>query len=101
MKSRYLATNKSELIDKLSKNYPNFFKKDLRKFVEIFLNEMKNSLKRRERIELRDVFSIETRLQNARYARNPKTNERIYVKGKYSLIFKTSKFWSKKINEKI
>ena len=57
MKSRYLATNKSELIDKLSKNYPNFFKKDLRKFVEIFLNEMKNSLKRRERIELRDVFS--------------------------------------------
>ena len=101
MKSRYLATNKSELIDKLSKNYPNFFKKDLRKFVEIFLNEMKNSLKRRERIELRDVFSIETRLQNARYARNPKTNERIYVNRKYSLIFKTSKFWSKKINEKI
>tara|TARA_B100001027_G_scaffold215407_2_gene189313 strand:+ start:3567 stop:3872 length:306 start_codon:yes stop_codon:yes gene_type:complete len=101
MKSRYLATNKSELIDKLSKNYPNFFKKDLRKFVEIFLNEMKNSLKRQERIELRDVFSMETRLQNSRYARNPKTNERIYVKEKYSLIFKTSKFWSKKINEKI
>ena len=101
MKSRYLATNKSELIDKLSENYPNFFKKDLRKFVEIFLNEMKNSLKRQERIELRDVFSMETRLQNSRYARNPKTNERIYVKEKYSLIFKTSKFWSKKINEKI
>ena len=99
MKSRYLATNKSELINKLSKNYPNFFKKDLRKFVEIFFNEMKNSLKRQERVELRDVFSIETRLQNSRYARNPKTNERIYVKEKYSLIFKTSKFWSKKINE--
>ena len=101
MKSRYLATNKSELIDELSKNYPNFFNKDLRKFVEIFFNEMKNSLKRQERVELRDVFSIETRLQNSRYARNPKTNERIYVKEKYSLIFKTSKFWSKKIKEKI
>ena len=101
MKSRYLATNKSELINKLSKNYPNFFKKDLRKFVEIFFNEMKNSLKRQERIELRDVFSLETRLQNSRYARNPKTNERIYVKEKYSILFKSSKAWSKKINEKI
>ena len=61
---------------------------------------MKNSLKRQERVNY-VIFSIETRLQNSRYARNPKTNERIYVKEKYSLIFKTSKFWSKKINEKI
>lgn len=101
MKSKVSATKKSELIDKLSDNYPNFLKKDLKKLIDIFLDEIKSSLKRQERVELRDVFSIEPRLNKARYARNPKTNEKIYVNEKYSLLFKTSKFWSKKINEEV
>ena len=96
-----MSINKSDLINKLSNNYPNFLKKDLNKLIEIFINEIKYALKRRERIELRDVFSIEPRLQKARYGRNPKTNEKVYVKQKYSLIFKNSKLWLKKINEEI
>ena len=96
-----MSINKSDLINKLSNNYPNFLKKDLTKLIEIFINEIKYALKRRERIELRDVFSIEPRLQKARYGRNPKTNEKVYVKQKYSLIFKNSKLWLKKINEEI
>ena len=96
-----MSINKSDLINKLSNNYPNFLKKDLSKLIEIFINEIKYALKRRERIELRDVFSIEPRLQKARYGRNPKTNEKVYVKQKYSLIFKNSKLWLKKINEEI
>ena len=96
-----MSINKSDLINKLSNNYPNFLKKDLNKLIEIFINEIKHALKRRERIELRDVFSIEPRLQKARYGRNPKTNEKVYVKQKYSLIFKNSKLWLKKINEEI
>ena len=94
-----MATRKSELLKQFSNNYPNFLKKDLNKLVSIFLSEIKNSLKRHERVELRDVFSIEPRLQKARFARNPSTNEKIYVKEKYSLLFKSSKMWSKKINE--
>ena len=94
-----MATNKSEIIKKLADNYPNFFKKDLRNIIDIFFEELRNSLKRHERVELRDVFSIEPKLYNARYARNPKTNEKIYIKEKYSLIFKTSKLWAKKIND--
>ena len=94
-----MATNKSEIIKKLADNYPNFFKKDLRNIIDIFFEELRNSLRRHERVELRDVFSIEPKLYNARYARNPKTNEKIYIKEKYSLIFKTSKLWAKKINE--
>ncbi len=94
-----MSTKKSELLNKFSKNYPNFLKKDLKKLIEIFLNEIRNSLKRHERVELRDVFSLEPKLQKARNARNPKTNEKIYINEKYSLLFKSSKFWSKKINE--
>ena len=94
-----MATKKSEIINILADNYPNFIKKDLRKLVEIFISEVKNAVKRHERVELRDVFSIEPRLHKARFARNPSTNEKIYVKEKYSLLCKSSKMWSKKINE--
>ena len=38
------------------------------------------------------------RLQKSRLARNPKTNEKLYIKEKYSLLFKSSKNWAKKIN---
>ena len=95
-----MSTNKSDIIKKLSNNYPNFLKKDLIKLVEIFIAEVKNSLKRNERVELRDIFSLETKLKKARIARNPRTNEKIYVKNKYYILFKSSKTWSKKVNEK-
>ena len=95
-----MPTKKSDLLDQLSDNYPNFFRKDLVKLINIFVIEIKNSLKRKERVELRDVFSLEPKLQKAKYARNPKTNERIFIEEKYSINFKSSKYWSKKINEK-
>ena len=94
-----MSTKKSDIINKLADNYPNFIKRDLRKIVEIFISELSNSLRRKERVELRDVFSLEPRLKKARTARNPKTNEKIYVKEKYSILFKISKMWAKKINE--
>jgi integration host factor subunit beta len=94
-----LSTRKSDLINILSNNYPNFLKRDLKKLIQIFFNEMRNSLKRHERVELRDVFSIEPKLKKSRYARNPKTNEKIYVKEKYLINLKISKFWLEKINE--
>ena len=94
-----MSRNKSDIINILSKNYPNFLKKDLRKVIDIFLIELKNSLQRHERVEFRDAFSLEPRLQKAKYARNPKTNEKVFIKEKYSILFKCSKAWSKKINE--
>ncbi len=99
MKSRQLSSNKSEIIKILADNYPNFIKKDLQKLIDIFISEVKNALKRNERVELRDFFSIETKVKKARYARNPQNNEKVYVNEKYSILFKSSKMWSKKINE--
>ena len=93
-----MSTKKSEIIKKLSDNYPNFIKKDLIKFIEIITTEIKNSLRRKERVELRDVFSIEPRLQKERISRNPKTNEKVFVKEKYSIIFKSSKLWLDQLN---
>ncbi len=96
-----MVSNKSDILKILSNNYPNFLKKDLSKFLDIVLNEIQNALKREERIELRDNFTLEGKTQKARIARNPKTNEKIEIKEKKLIKFKMSKVWFKKINEKI
>ncbi len=61
---------------------------------------MKEALKRGERVELRDVFTIEPRIQKARISRNPKTNEKVNTPEKKAILFKISMQWAKKINEK-
>ena len=95
-----MGSNKSYILEQLSNNYPNFLKKDLTKFVNIILNEIENALKKNERVELRDIFTLETRIQKARMARNPKTNEKININQKKSIKFKMSKKWFNNINEK-
>ena len=53
-----MAIVKSKLLKQLSKNYPNFLKKDLEKFMDIILEEIKKSLMRGERVELRGYFLV-------------------------------------------
>ena len=95
-----MAIAKSKLLKQLSDNYPNFLKKDLDLFFDIIIGEIKSALKRGERVELREVFTLEPRVQKARLSRNPKTNEKINTPEKKSILFKMSKEWAKKINEK-
>jgi len=95
-----LSITKSGLIKELADSYPNFLRKDLIKLLNITLYEMQNSLKRGERVELRDIFSIEPRVQKARISRNPRTNEKVNTPEKKAILFKISKEWLKKINEK-
>ncbi len=95
-----MSVSKSDLIKELADNYPNFLRKDLTKLVDIALYEMQNALKRGERIELREVFSLEPKIQKARISRNPKTNEKVNTPEKKTILFKMSKELSKKINEK-
>ena len=91
---------KSDLIKQLADNYPNFLKKDLARLFDIAIYEIQDSLKRNERVELREVFSLEPKKQKARISRNPKTNEKINTPEKKSILFKMSKEWANKINEK-
>tara|TARA_A100001011_G_C14045695_1_gene729697 strand:+ start:555 stop:845 length:291 start_codon:yes stop_codon:yes gene_type:complete len=95
-----LSIAKSDLIKELSSNYPNFLRKDLTKLFNILVYEIQEALKRGERVELREVFSIEPRVQKARVSRNPKTNEKINTPEKNTILFKMSKEWTKKVNEK-
>ena len=93
-----MAIVKSKLIKQLSKNYPNFLKKDLEKFTNIITEEIKQTLKRGERVELRGFGIFSTNIQKARISRNPKTGEKFNTPEKKTIHFKMAKDLFKKIN---
>ena len=94
-----MAIVKSKLLKQLTDNYPNFLKKDLEKFLDIFLSEIKNSLKRGERVELRGFGVWSTHLQKARISRNPKTGEKVATPEKKTIHFKMAKELFNKLND--
>ena len=94
-----MAIVKSKLLKQLSKNYPNFLKKDLEKFTNIILKEIKISLKRGERVELRGFGGFSTKIQKARISRNPKTNQKVDTPEKKTIHFKMSKDLFKILND--
>ena len=93
-----MAIVKSKLLKKLSESYPNFLKKDLQKFTDIVLKEIKDSLKRGDRVEFRGFGRCPSSLQKARISRNPKTGEKVNTPEKRTINFKMSKDLFKKIN---
>ena len=93
-----MAIVKSKLLKELNSNYPNFLKKDLEKFTDIILGEIKQALKRGDRVELRGFGIFSTNTQKARISRNPKTAEKINTPEKKTIHFKMAKEMFKKLN---
>ncbi len=93
-----MAIVKSKLLNQLKKSYPNFLKKDLEKVMTVVLNEIKQSLKRGDRVELRGFGMFSTNIQKARISRNPKTGEKVNTPQKKTIHFKMAKEMFKKLN---
>ena len=93
-----MAIVRSELIKKLSNSYPNFLKKDLNLLVSIILTEIKQALKRGDRVELRGFGIFSTNIQKKRISRNPKTGEKVNTPEKKTIHFKMAKELFKKLN---
>ena len=91
---------RSKIIKQLSNNYPNFLRKDLIKLFDILFESMKSSLKSGSRVELRDIFTLDPKIQKSRTSRNSKNNQTIKVPEKKTIRFKMSKKWASRINEK-
>ena len=93
-----MAIVKSKIIDQLKKSFPNFLKKDLDLVVSTVLDEIKQALKRGERVELRNHGVYETHTQKPRISRNPKTGEKVNTLEKKTIHFKMAKEMFKKLN---
>ena len=93
-----MAIVKSEIIKQIKKSYPNFLTRDLSKLIDIILNEIKNSLKRSEGVELRGFGTFRTNIQKESIRRNPKTGTKVNVPKKNVIKWKMSKDLFKKLN---
>ena len=93
-----MAIVKSKLLKQLTDNYPNFLRKDLEKFLDIFFKEVKQALHRGERVELRRFGVWSTHIQKARISRNPRTGEKVNTPKKKTIHFKMSKEMFNKLN---
>ena len=66
--------------------------------MNIIFEEIKRSLKKGERVELRGFGIFSSKLQKARISRNPKTNEKIDTPERKTINFKMSKDLFKILN---
>ena len=94
-----MAIVKSKLLKEISNNYPNFLKKDLEKSLNIFIDEIKLALNKKENVEIRDFGTWSIHTQKTRNARNPKSGEKIEIPEKKKIRFKMSKKLFEKIND--
>ena len=95
-----MAIVKSKLLKELSDTYPNFLKKDLERFFDCFLDEIKNALNRGERVEIRGFGALKVQRKKPRLSRNPRTGQKIFTPEKKTIHFKMSKELFNKVNEK-
>ncbi|MCF6268258.1 MAG: integration host factor subunit beta [Melioribacteraceae bacterium] len=67
--------------------------------IEGFLNTVIQSLRDGNGIEIRGFGSYRVKKKNARYARNPRTGEKVFVDEHYVPTFKFSKDFKNSVNK--
>ena len=93
---------KSEIIQKLKEKPPNLKKSQIEGILNIIFNTISKNLINNRPVELRNFGRYSIKTTKAKYnARNPKTNEIIYVPEKKKISFKMSKHLKEEINKEI
>ena len=92
--------SRPKIIKQLKLKNPNLSRSDLEIIIDTICQDINLSLKKGEKIELRGfgTFFIK-KIKEKHSARNPKTEELIYIPEKNKVRFKASKFLKKFINE--
>ena len=89
---------KSDFIYLLSKNLKDYNETDVNISANLIQKAIIESLKKRNRIEIRGFGTISRKIDKEKFVRNPKTNEKLFKNQSYKLHFKIGKLLHKKIN---
>ncbi len=81
---------KADIVDKVASG-TGLTKLETEAIIEGFFKTVIEALKEGKGIEIRGFGSYKVKKKNARYARNPKTGEQVYVPEHYVPTFKFSK----------
>ena len=92
--------SKPKIISELKKKNSNIKKQTLEKIVDLFFQNIKESLKVNKSVEIRSFGTFFVKeIAEKKQARNPKTSEIIYVPKKNKLRFRASKRLKEIINK--
>lgn len=81
---------KADIVEKVAAG-TGLTKLETEAIIEGFLNTVIQSLREGNGIEIRGFGSYKVKKKNARYARNPRTGEKVYVAEHFVPVFKFSK----------
>ena len=90
---------RSELLQKLCNDYPNFLRKDIEKILEIIFLEITEALCRNENIEIRGFGIYKIVKRKARIGRNPKNSQLVQIPEKKMIKWKMSKTFFNRLNK--
>ena len=92
--------SRTKLIKQLKEKNPQLNQVELENILDIFTESIKNALKRRQGVEIRNLGSFRlSKLKANANLRNPKTNQLIYRPERVKVRFKASKKLNRLINE--
>src|SRR5688500_12382159 len=89
---------KKELIDRIAES-SNSKRVQVKRVVQLFLDEIVSELGKGNRLEFRDFGVFETKLRKARRAQNPKTLEPVAVPEKRTVKFKVGRLMKQKLGD--
>lgn len=89
---------KSELIEKVSEQFPEYKKKDVERAVNVIFDSMKHALINDHRIEIRGLGTFRVKERDARNGRNPKSGEGVDIPDRKIPFFKAGRALKLKLN---
>ena len=90
---------KSQILNQLADQYPNFLRKDLEKSLNLVFDEIVETLAKEQRVEIRSFGIFEIRQLKSRIGVNPKSGIKIKIAEKKKVKWKMSKELRTTINE--
>lgn len=87
-----MTITKADLVEKISTRVaPNITKRDVGRIVQMFIDDVCDTLKEGNRIEIRGFGVMSTKLRKPKVARNPKTKEPVNIPPRRVPVFKASR----------
>ena len=89
---------KSDLVESMMNKLRHLSKMEIEVIVDTVFNKIKDSLKKKNRVELRGFGIFEVRFRLARKGRNPKSGNTVSVRDRYVPFFRVGKELKDRVN---
>ncbi len=87
-----MTVTKADLVEKITRQVaPNITKRDVARIVQMFIDQLCDTLVEGNRIEIRGFGVLNTKLRKPKVARNPKTREPVNIPPRRVPVFKASR----------